>query len=190
MHQVAESYHRDIKRATTSQSSKGSIHDNIIAKEANLDKILHVDKSPRYMLLDHFLPARTSLKSVQKDIPEKGNLSELGFTILKKKNIILTGSGKAFNSSIQIKKKLSLKSNILNINIELKNQSNAKLSGLYACELNYSLLGGHSEDRYFLINDKKPTGYYLDSTAIEQKTKSITIVNEYDKFAVETKFKE
>ncbi len=64
------------------------------------------------MLLDHFLPART-FKSVQKDIPEKGNLSELSFT-LKEKNIY--GSGKAFNSSIQIKKKLSLKSNILNIN--------------------------------------------------------------------------
>ena len=46
MHQEAESYHRDIKKASTGQPSKGSIHDNIIAKEANLDKFLHVDKSP------------------------------------------------------------------------------------------------------------------------------------------------
>ncbi|MCJ7802722.1 MAG: DUF1926 domain-containing protein, partial [Candidatus Marinimicrobia bacterium] len=188
MHQEAESYHRDIKKASTSQSSKGSIHDNIIAKEPNLDKVLHVDKSPRYMLIDHFLPARTSLKSVQGDIPEKSNFSELEFNILKKKNIVLTGSGIVSNIPIRIIKKLSLKSNILNIDIELKNQSYKNLSGLYACELNYSLLGGHTEDRYFIINGKKPSKYYLDSAVIEQKTKSITIANEYDEFTVETKF--
>ncbi|MFC1528255.1 alpha-amylase/4-alpha-glucanotransferase domain-containing protein, partial [Candidatus Neomarinimicrobiota bacterium] len=120
----------------------------------------------------------------------KGNFSELAFDILKGKNILFTGNGTAFNSSIQIKKKLSLKANILNIDIELTNQDDKKITGLYACELNYSLLGGHTEDRYFLINGKKPAKYYMDSSGIEQKTKSITIVNEYDKFAVETKFLE
>ena len=142
------------------------------------------------MLIDHFLPARTSLQSVQADIPEKGNFSELDFRIYKAKNISLTGNGTAFDIPVQIKKKLSLKSNILNIDIELKNQGDKKLSGLYACELNYSLLGGHTEDRYFLINGKKPSKYYLDSIAIEQKIKSITIINEYDKFEIETKFLE
>ena len=48
-------------------------------------------------------------------------------------------------------------------------------------------MGGHTEDRYFLINGKKPSKYYLDSIAIEQKIKSITIINEYDKFEIETK---
>ncbi len=190
MHQEAESYHRDIKRASTEKTTSGSIHDNVIAKEANLDKILHVDISPRYMLIDHFLPAKSSLKTIQSGIYEKGNLSEQAFDIIKKKGILFTGNGTAFNKSIKIKKKLSLKSNILTIEIELENQSNEKISGLYCCELNYSLLGGHTEDRYFLIKGKKPTKYYMDSTAIEQNTKSITIINEYDKFAVETKFLE
>lgn len=189
MHQAAESYHRSIKKATTHNPITGSIHDNIIAKEANLDKYLHIDKSPRYMLTDHFLPTRTSLKAVQGDIPEKGDFSELGFNISRKKNIVFTRLGTAFDTPVQIKKKLSLKTNILSINIELTNQGDKNLSGLYACELNFSLLGGHTEDRYYLINGKKPIKYHLDSAAIEPKVESITILNEYDKFSVETKFK-
>ena len=188
MHQEAESYHSKLKSVVTNKVTSGSIHGNMIAKEANLDKFLHIDKSPRYMLLDHFLPARTSLKSVQGNIPEKGDFSELEFNISKKKNIDFTCLGIAFDSPLRIKKKLDLKSNILNIDIELTNQGAKKITGLYACELNFSLLGGHTEDRYFLINGKKPSKYYLDSTAIEQKVKSIIIINEYDKFSVETKF--
>jgi alpha-amylase len=188
MHQEAESYHRDIERATTKQITGASIHDQVIAKEANLEKYLHIDESPRYMLIDHFLPTRTTLKAMQSDIPEKGNFSELGFNISKKKNIVFTGFGTAFNIPIRIKKKLSLKSNILNIDIELTNQGNKNIFGLYSCELNFSLLSGHTEDRYYLINGKKPTKYHLDSSGIEQKVESINIVNEYDKFSVETKF--
>lgn len=71
----------------------------------------------------------------------------------------------------------------------MTNKGNQNISGLYACELNFSLLGGHVEDRYYLINDKKPTKYYMDSSTIEQKVESIKILNEYDKFSVETKFK-
>lgn len=189
MHQELESYHRDIERASTKQITGASIHDAVVAKEANLDKVLHIDKSPRYMLIDHFLPVRTSLKAVQRDIPEKGDFSELGFNISRKKNIVFTGLGTAFDSPVQIKKKLNLKKNILSIDIELTNQGDKNLSGLYACELNFSLLGGHTKDRYYLINGKKPIKYYLDSMAIEQKVKSIKIVNEFDNFSVETKFK-
>ena len=134
------------------------------------------------------LPTRTTLKAMQSNIPEKGNFSELGFNISRKKNIVFTGLGTAFNIPIQIKKKLSLKSNILNIDIEITNQGNQNIYGLYSCELNFSLLGGHTEDRYYLINGKKPPKYYMDSFGIEQKVESINIVNEYDKFSVETKF--
>ena len=156
MHQEAESYHRDIKRASIKQITGASIHNQVVAKEANLEKYLNIEKSPRYMLIDHFLPTRTSLKTVQSNIPDNGNFSEIEFNISRKKNIVFTGVGKAFGSLVQITKKLSLKKNILSIGIELTNQGNKNLSGLYACELNFSLLGGHVEDRYYLINGKKP----------------------------------
>ena len=190
MHQEAESYHRDIEQASTKQVTGASIHGQVVAKEANLDKYLHIEKLPRYMLTDHFLPTRTSLKALQGDIPEKGNFLEIGFNILKKNNIIFNGVGTVFGNSVKIKKKLNLKSNILKIDIELTNQSTNILSGLYACELNFSLLGGHVKDRYYMINGKKPQYYFMDSSGIEQKTKSIIIINEFDKFSVETKFKD
>ena len=188
MHQEPESYHRDIKKAGTNNVSTGSIHGSIVVKETNLDKYLHIDKVPRYMLIDHFLPTKTSLKSVQNNIPDKGNFSEIGFNISKKKNIVLIGIGMAFEIPIQIKKTLNLKSNILDIDIELINKGIKNLSGLYACGLKFSLLGGHVEDRYYLINGKKPPKYYMDSSEIEQQTHSIKIINEFDKFSIETKF--
>jgi len=189
MHQEAESYHRGIKKASTQQITGASIHNQVVAKEANLDKYLHVENSPRYMLIDRFLPIRTSLKAIQDDIPEKGNLSEIEFNISRKKNIIFNGVGTAYGNTVQIKKKLNLKTNILNIDIELTNLGDKNISGLYACELNYSLLGDHTEDRYYMINGKKPSKYYMDSSGIEQQTKSLKIINEFDKFSVETKFK-
>lgn len=188
MHQAAESYHRDIKKATTDDVTSGSIHDNVIVKEANLDKYLHVEKHPRYMLCDHFLPARTSLTAIVGAIPERGNFVDIEFEIKKKNHIIFKGIGKVGNSDIQIVKKLTLDGNELNIEIKLQNVGKKVISGLYASELNFALLGGHTDDRYYIINGKKPNKYLLDSSAIEQQVKSITIVNEYDKFSVETKF--
>ena len=188
MHQEAESYHRDIERATTKQITGASIHDQVVAKEDNLDKYLHIEKTPRYMLADHFLPTRTSLKAVQNNIPDKSNFSEIGFNISRKENIIFNGVGTAFGNPVQIKKKLNLRKNILSIDIELTNKSDKNLSGLYACELNFSLLGGHTNDRYYMINGKKPSKYYMDSSGIDIGVESINILNEYDKFSVETKF--
>ena len=188
LHQEAESYHRDIKKASTQQVTGASIHNQVVAKEDNLEKYLHIEKLPRYMLTDHFLQTRTSLKAVQGDMPEKGDFAELGFNISRKKNNIFTGNGTAFDIPVKIKKKLNLRNNILSIDIELINQGDQNLSCLYACELNFSLLGGHTDDRYYLINNKKPIKYHMDSAAIEQKVESIKIINEYDKFSVETKF--
>jgi len=189
MHQETESYHRDIERASTKKITGASIHNQVVAKEANLDKYLHIDKSPRYMLSDHFLPNGISLKAVQNNISEKGDFSTIGFNVTRKKNIIFNVVGTAFNSPVKIEKKLSLKSNILKVDVELTNQGDKSLSGLYACELNFSLLGGHIDDRYYVINGKKPSQYYMDSSGVNRQVQSIIIMNEFDKFSIETKFK-
>ncbi len=188
MHQVAESYHSKLQAATTDEATSGSIHDNIIAKEDNLEKYLYIDKSPRFILEDHFLPLRSSIQSAHRGDTELGNFFDLEFTILRKKNIIFTGLGTVNKVPVQIIKKLSIISNILNINIEIMNKGNKNIAALYSSELNYSLLGGHTDDRYYLINGIKPPKFYLDSMAVEQDINEIAIINEYDQFSIETKF--
>ena len=96
MHQVAESYHRDLSKATTDEVTSGSIHDNIVMKEANLDKILNVDKFPRYTLTDHFYPNNVSFEAVQKGTSEKGNFADNEFDVKRDKNIIFQRNWKSF----------------------------------------------------------------------------------------------
>jgi alpha-amylase len=189
MHQLAESYHRDLANASTDQAASGSIHDNVVMKEANLDKVLNVDKFPRYSLTDHFYPNRVSLNDVQRGKVERGNFAVLEFAVNRDKNIIFKGIGKAFDSDIKITKKIGLNTNTLTVNIILKNESEKIINGIYGSELNFALLGGHSDDRYFIINGKKPKNAFLDSSKIDSNIKSIKIVNDYDKFSIETKFK-
>jgi len=188
MHQVAESYHRVLTNISTDKVSSGSIHDNVVMKEANLDKILSVDKFPRYSLTDHFYPSNVSLKSVQRGKAARGNFADIEYNVKRDKNITFKGIGKAFNSVVQITKKISIESNILSVVITIKNIGDTPINGKYGAELNYALLGGHSDDRYYEIDGKRPANSYLDSAKIENETKSVKIINEYDKFSVETKF--
>ena len=102
----------------------------------------------------------------------------------------MKGIGEAFGVPVQIVKKLKIRSASINIKIDLINFGNTLINGLYACELNFSLLGGHTDDRYYLINGKKPQHYYLDSASIERQVNTISVVNEYDGFVVDTKFLE
>ena len=189
MHQVAESYHRDLSKATTDEVTSGSIHDNVVMKEDNLDKILNVDKFPRYTLTDHFYPNKVSFNAVQKGTSEKGNFAENEYDEKRDHNIIVKGIGKAYNSEVQITKKISVEDNILSVAITVKNIGKKQIVGKYGSELNYALLGGHSDDRYYIVDVKRPDNSYLDSAKIENDVKSVKIVNEYDKFSVDTKFR-
>lgn len=190
MHQSPESYHRNLSKATIDKVTGGSIHDNVVAKESNLDKILNVDKYPRYSLIDHFYPNNVSLRSVQRGSSEKGGFADLEFDVKKTTNIKFKGFGKAYDSELEITKTLSLDENELNVKIIVKNLSEKAINGIYGSELNFSLLGGNSEDRYYLVDGKKPTKYHLDSEKIESSVNSIKIVNEHDNFSINTKFKQ
>jgi len=190
MHQHPESYHRDVKKASTQSAESSSIHNMILAKEKNLDALIHIDKNPRYSLIDHFFPMSTTLTAVRKNTFEKGNFTDQEFSIKKKKSIFFTAEGLAFGKPILVSKKISLNRNTILIEIELKNIGKTIVSGLYASELNFAMLGGHSNDRYYKINGKKPKNFYLDSAAIEYKIKDIEVVNEFDKFSVQTIFSE
>ncbi len=188
MHQVTESYHRNLASASTGKVTSGSIHDNIVMKEKNLDKILNVDKFPRYMLADHFYPKNVSFKAVQAGSHERGDFANREFDVVRDTNINFKALGSAFETDLQIHKKISVSANKLTVNLTLQNKGANLIKGIYGSELNFALLGGHTEDRYYRVNGKKPANYYLDSKKIENEVKSIELVNEYDKFLVQILF--
>lgn len=188
MHQVAESYHRNLTKATTAEATSGSIHDNIVVKETNLDKILNVDQYPRYMLIDHFYPLDIEFKAVQDNSNEQGDFAKNEYSVSRDNGIVFQTIGKAFDRDISIKKVLTLNNNEFTISIILRNIDRENISGIYGSELNFGLLGGHSVDRYYLIDGKKPSNFYLDSKKSEKGISKVDIINEFDGFTISNIF--
>jgi len=182
MRRYAESYHAKVKKAKAPSNNGGSIHDLVLAKEDGLEKFLQVDSTPRAILVDHFLSLSTTLEEIQKNIPEQGNLYKTFFQGENGNDIRLSADGNAFHQAISVLKQITLKEDTVSVEIKLENRSSDTLAGVYANELNFSLLGGHAPDRYYVMNDQKPEDAFLDTAAENHDISSIGIVNEWDQF--------
>jgi len=182
MRRYNESYHAKVTKAVQAAESSGSIHDLALAKEEGLEEYLQFDPWPRRVLQDHFFENQVSAKDLRREFPEKGNLPEIRYQIEQDGSVYLTGLGVALQSVVEINKKLRLDGNQLTIDLSLINRGDDRLCGIYASELNFSLLGGHTPDRYYLFNGKKPKAAWLDSLHDLENIGSVAIVNEWDHF--------
>ncbi len=183
-----ESYHRKVRAAESTPHTGGSIHDLAVSKESNLDRYLQVDQSARSMLMDHFLPPGTTAAEMRDTIPEQGNFLNAVYTVNQENGLTLSKVGIAFDTPVAITKRLHLKDRRLSVVIELMNKGNGKLTGLYGCELNFALLGGHTLDRYYEIDGKKQADGYLDVTADDHGLSKVGLVNQWDEFRVTLSF--
>ena len=182
MRRYNESYHAKVTQAVKAAESSGSIHTLALAKEEGLEEYLQFDRWPRRLLQDHFFENQVSAKELRREFPEKGNLPEINFQIEQDAGVHLTGLGIASQSTVEINKKLRLDGNQLTIDLSLINRGDNILQGIYASELNFSLLGGHTPDRYYLFDGQKPKAAWLDSLHDLENASSVAIVNEWDRF--------
>lgn len=190
MRRYAESYHAKLKQAPDEASGDGSIHNITRSKESGLDKYLQIDHSPRAMLVDHFLDAGADLKTIARQIPEKGNLCNQYFSGENGHDLRLVGTGRAFGQPVEIVKNIALEGDLVKIKIDITNPGAGILTGIYGSEMNFSLLGGHTPDRYYLVNGSKPEDPFLDASASDHEVKSIAVVNEWDHFVAALSFEE
>ena len=185
-----ESYHSKMGKAPVGKSVKGSIHQVIPAREPGLTKFLQYDPWPRKMLLDHFIPAGTRLTKMKKEIPDNGDFvnaiyeSEFGGSLMFHRN------GKAYHRKVGLQKEIWLKDSEVTVEIIITNEDEKVLPGLYACEMNFSMLGGHTPDRYYEINGRKTRPKFLDTSSDESDLHSIGIVSESDGFRTVVLFTE
>lgn len=187
-----ESYHRKIHEAGTSEKQSGSIHDAPVAKEQNLEKYLQVDNYPRSMLLDHFFPKQTTLNDLQQNAAaEKGEFLQARFDIREVNgSLVLRAKQQAFDLPVELIKTVHPSEDALTIDIQLMNQGNDKLIGLYGLEFNFSLLGGHTPDRYYLVNGNKPDDPHLDAVGVLSDVEILSLVTEWEDFQVDLEFGE
>ncbi len=177
-----ESYHAKVKTARVGKSKSGTIHRSMPAKEPGLGSLLQYDPWPREMLIDHFVPAGTRAAAMKKNAPERGDFPTAIYSSEFDGTLSLTRDGKAFGRRVGIQKRLSLNESEVKIEISVANHDEKNLPGLYACELNFAMLGGHTPDRYYEINGKPAQRRFLDTTSGEFGVRSIGVVSEDDGF--------
>ncbi len=166
-----EAYHAKVAEASEAAGSgTKTIHDQLTVKEEGLSEFLVYDSQQRVSLLDHFLPADTTL-----DAMAGSNYEELGdFTTgiyslarsHKKGDISITFSrdGVVRQNRVDVKKKIDL-THASRINVEY--QLKGTFAGLFAVEMNLSLLGSP----FALIQVKDKTLQVRSKAAHEQVRK-------------------
>lgn len=185
-----ESYHRKVSQAQDNESASGSIHEIVRAKEGNLREYLVADSHPRYSLLDHFLPPRLHVEELMLGrAQEQGNFTQRLFEMeLGADSVTLTCTGTAFDQPVKILKKVTARDDNLDIQLQVTNLGDQPLQGLYCIEFNFSLLGGHTDDRYYQVNGNKAARAYLDATDQLDGVSTLSLVTEWEGIEVQLRF--
>ncbi|MFQ6614402.1 MAG: alpha-amylase/4-alpha-glucanotransferase domain-containing protein, partial [Fidelibacterota bacterium] len=190
LRRYAESYHRRLSEAAVSVAPEGSIHDQVAAKEAGLEKLLVVDSTPRAMFQDHFFTPGATAEILARTCPEQGNFIEIRYAGQQAGNRIeFSAEGQAFGQSAKIEKALSLFEDRIHFQVRITNRSAESMEGVYASEFNLGLLGGHSPDRYYEENGLR-NGHLMDAIIDDLSLESLAVVNEWDGFRIRFQFPE
>lgn len=190
MRRYPERYHSQVEKAPVGESVQDTIHGAMPAKEPALGRLLNYDTASRRMVMDHFFRGATGIDRVIRGAPERGDFLDAVFDVHQGRELILVRRGMALGREVTVRKVLTLEKSWVTVHVSVTNTSGRTLPGVYACEMNFSLLGGHTPDRYYEVNGKPARPKFLDSSRHESGVSSIALVNEYDRFRVVLNFEE
>ncbi len=187
-----ESYHYKLREATTSRDESASIHDTAIATENGLERLLVDDKAPRYSLLDHFYPAGTTPEELVLGLAtDEGNLATRIYSCsIEDDTITAVGEGLVGKVPVRLSKQIVAHGDELDISITIENMGESNLDATYTPEFNFSLLGGHTPDRYYLVNGEQPEDGHMDSVGVLDDVKSLSLLSEWEGVGVDLRFPE
>jgi len=186
-----EAYHQQLDRAITADQQNGetaSIHDLVLAKEPDLKSKLHYDFYDRKALIDHFIPANTSLPDfAAARYEERGNFVNQPYRLTNQKEtkngleIQLQREGQVNGAPVRVLKQITLNNTDgkMRIDYELSNLSNREIDTVFGVEFNFGLQAGHADDRYYYLQNGKPDDPYLDSSGILEETDFIGLRDDW-----------
>lgn len=187
-----ESYHDKVGSASTEGPESGSIHSRILAKEADLESHLHIDRLPRHSLLDRFYPPAATIKVVGREpaLSANGLAAEIYDCTIHNNTVQCSISGEVLGQAAALVKTITFRDDQLGISMEIVNNGTAALKGLYALEFNFALLGGHTADRYYLVDGKRPANSFLDARDELRDVNDLALVSEFEGVRVNLRFPE
>lgn len=158
-----EPYHDKLASAVLDGEDSGeakTIHERVVTKEKDLDKLLHYDWHRRMSLLDHFWGEDTTLEKVfEVQYAEQGDFVNQPYAIKKAADneVILERLGRVWSGEqeipVLVRKKLTVAKDAAQTVIEytITNQGNQAATLWFAPEFNVNLLAPDASDRYYRI---------------------------------------
>ncbi len=185
-----EAYHSKIESALLGASSTGatSIHEEMRAKEAGLEKLLTYDSYRHGCMIEHFL-ALGDLPDLQKGIDELGNFVTSGFEWgwnEREGCLRQSCAGSVLGKPVRMMKEFSMSAlgGDLKVTYSLTNESPDEIRFRFASEWAFHLLAPDAPDRYYESNGKKLVWPAMNSAGSLLQASNICLVDEYLKLAI------
>jgi alpha-amylase len=179
-----EGYHARLAEAVVTNADgtgqqTASIHDLVLAKEADLASKLNYDFYERKSFIDHFIGENTTLNSFSSArykelgdfVNQPYNLTEkiaekeqISLNLVRKGNVFFPDG----QEPLQITKRFRCSNKAAHViaDYELENLSANPLVLWFGIEMNFGLQAGHAEDRFYYDRNGVVADKYLDSAAI------------------------
>ncbi len=185
-----EAYHEKLSIAVLEGEDDGaaaSIHDRVVAKEKDLDKLLHYDWYRRMSLLDHFLAPDTTLENLyQQKYGEQGDFVNQPYTVKKAADneVSMERLGRVWINGqefpIRVHKRIVVRKDTAEAHIaySITNEADDTAQLWFSPEFNVNLLAPDAPDRYYRILSAplETTGAAKsgNGVALAERTETIT----------------
>lgn len=191
-----EAYHAKIREAEknlskNSDSQPKSAHDIVRVKESGLDRFLSYDRNNRFSFVDHFVPLHTTLEDfILSRYEEIGDFAGKPFRIIQQNNdrknsfVLLRRDGNISQNGdlipVVLHKRYIFKGNDgIYVDYSLKSDSGKLLKVKFVTELNFTMLAGDADDRYYQIHGRKLSNKNMSSIGEENNLTSIQMIDEW-----------
>lgn len=201
-----EGYHKKLLEAKNGHEPSNqdgeiaSIHDLVLMKEDGLQNLLHYDFYRRTALLDHFLKEDAALDAfAQSNYEEAGDFLTAPYEWSSRE--LKNGRAISFSRSgrvrfglevapVWLEKKIILRNSEPKITVayKIKNQDSQPRAFWFGSELDFALLAGDADDRYFVFPGRELNDARLRSSGEITDVNEVYLVDEWLGLRIGLKF--
>jgi len=202
-----EAYHRQLEKAESPEHADTqqpkSIHDVVRVKEPGLRERLVYDQFERFSFMERFLPPGTSLDAMQASrYEELGDFASGAYRIVRRSEVKpkkpfeleleragqVVQDGTAVPVTVNKVYRFAPDAGKIDVRLAITNGGDAPLNVLWAEEMNFTLLAGDAEDRYYVspaLNGDTPR---MNSQGALDKVKEFGLRDDWYQFQLTLRF--
>jgi alpha-amylase len=192
-----EGYHQQLIEQRESKEQKDSeeiesIHDRITSKEKGLESRLHYDRRRRVSYRELWFDRDIDLEEMANGQAESDTAIDSVFTnrsTSRSIDVAWTSRLAADGHDIQCEKRfLLMPDGELQLRCAVTNRGTRTASGRLGLEMNFTLLAGAADDRYYVIDGMKPPEPQLNSYGESEHSTTVALIDEWQRLQIGLRF--